>query len=140
MKAKAKSLRITPKKLNLIADLIRNKDAVEAIKILTIAPKKGAKILHKVVVSAVANAKNNFKQNEDNLYIKDISISKAATFKRWLPASRGRMQPILKKNAHATITLGVREKSAKPADIKKEKPKKKATTPKETLNKEPIAS
>ncbi|MBU0667576.1 50S ribosomal protein L22 [Patescibacteria group bacterium] len=124
MKAKAQSLRITPKKLNLIADLIRNKDAMEAMKILNIAPKKGANILHKVVGSAIANAKNNFKQDENSLYIKEILVGKAATFKRWLPASRGRMQPILKRNAHVTITLGVKEKAVKATPVKEEKPKK----------------
>lgn len=127
MKATAQSLRITPKKINLIADLVRNKDAVEAMGILNFAPKKGAKILHKVVGSAIANAKNNFKQDENSLYIKEIVIGKATTFKRWLPASRGRMQPILKRNAHVAVILGVKEKAAKTAPAKETKPKKTST-------------
>ena len=65
MKAKAKLLRITPKKLNLIAELVRNKSANEAIEILEFAPKKGAKLLNKVIASAVANAKNNFNENNE---------------------------------------------------------------------------
>ncbi|MEZ4087252.1 MAG: uL22 family ribosomal protein [Candidatus Gracilibacteria bacterium] len=84
MKATAKSLRITPKKLNLIADLIRNKDAVEAMEILDFLPKKGAKVLNKVVTSAVANAKTNFKQDESSLYIKRSCCIKGTSFKRWI--------------------------------------------------------
>mgnify|MGYP001313643949 CR=1 FL=1 len=117
MKATAKSLRITPKKLNLIADLIRNKDAVEAMEILDFLPKKGAKVLNKVVTSAVANAKTNFKQDESSLYIKEVVVSKGTSFKRWIPGSRGRANPRVKRNAHVTVTVAVKE--AAPA--KKEK-------------------
>lgn len=117
MKATAKSLRITPKKLNLIADLIRQKDAVEAMEILDFLPKKGAKILNKVVSSAVANAKTNFKQDEASLYIKEVVVSKGTSFKRWIPGSRGRANPRVKRNAHVTVTVAVKETSA---------PKKKA--------------
>ena len=124
MKATAKTLRITPKKLNLIADLVRNKSAVEAMEILSFAPKKGAKLLNKVVSSAVANAKTNFKQDENSLYIKEVLVSKAPTFKRWLPASRGRTQPVLKRNAHVTVTVAVREEAPKKTTKKKATPKK----------------
>lgn len=128
MKASARTLRITPKKLNLIADLVRNKDALEAMEILQFAPKKGAKLLNKVVASAVANATNNFKQDEKSLYIKEIVVSKAPVYKRWLPASRGRVQPILKRNAHVTVTVAVKETTAP-------KPKKKAATKKASTTK-----
>lgn len=126
MKATAKTVRITPKKLNLIADLIRNKSAVEAMEILNFAPKKGAQLLNKVVASAVANAKTNFKQDENSLYIKEVIVTKASTFKRWLPASRGRTQPILKRNAHVTVTVAVREETPKKT-TKKATPKKAVT-------------
>lgn len=126
MKATAKTLRITPKKLNLIAELVRNKSAVEAMEILNFVPKKGAKILNKVVASAVANAKNNFKQDENSLYIKEIVVSKAPTYKRWLPASRGRTSPILKRNAHVSITIAVREDAPKKTTAKKATAKKAA--------------
>lgn len=114
MKAVARTLRITPKKLNLIAQLVRGKNATESVQKLKYAPKKGAKVLSKVLQSAIANAKTNFKQDEKSLFIKEITITKATTYKRWVPASRGRMHPILKRNAHMTITLGVNEDSTKP--------------------------
>ncbi len=109
MKAIARALRITPKKLNLIALMVRNKDAKDALEILKYTPKKSAKILLKVLKSAISNAENNFKQDIDSLYVKEVVVGKATTFKRWLPASRGRAQPILKRNAHVTVTIGVRE-------------------------------
>lgn len=107
MKAITRSLRISPRKLNLIAALIRNKKALEALDILRFTPKKSAKILHKTLKSAIANAENNFKQDANSLYIKEIVITKAATIKRNIPISRGRVNPILKRNAHLMISVGI---------------------------------
>ena len=73
MKAIGRSLRITSKKINLIADLVRKKDTKEALDILKFTPKKGARILRKIVQSAVANAENNFKQQASTLFIKKLS-------------------------------------------------------------------
>ena len=109
MKAVVKSVRISPKKLNLLAELIRNKNANEAMEILELLPKKGAKILHKTVKSAMANATNNFKQEAGSLMIKEVLVSKAPTYKRWIPASRGRAMPILKRNSYLSVTIGVKE-------------------------------
>jgi len=121
MKVVAKSLRISPKKLNLVAELIRGRKALEAMEMLTYTPKKGAKLLHKAVKSAVANATNNFKQEANNLVIKEVVVTKAQTFKRWVPISRGRVHPILKRNSHLSITVGVQE-----AEVKETKTTKKA--------------
>jgi len=109
MKASAKQLRITPRKINLIADLIRNKDVNEALVILRFTPKKGAKLLYKIVKSAVANAENNFKQDKNSLFVKEIVVGKATTLKRSVPISKGRVHPILKRSAHVLVTIGVRE-------------------------------
>lgn len=132
MKAVVKSIRISPKKLNLLAHLVRGQNAGKALRTLELTPKKGAKILHKAVKSAVANATNNFKQDVENLVIQEILVSKAPTFKRWLPASKGRMSPILKRNSHLTIKIGVNDQeetkkktvtkeTAEKAIVKKEK-------------------
>jgi len=129
MKAIGRSLRITSKKLNLIADLIRRKDAQEALDILKFTPKKGARILRKIVFSAVSNAENNFKQEKKTLFVKEIIVTQAATLKRSVPISRGRMHPILKRNAHATVLLGVREETE---ESKKAKTEEAAKTPKKT--------
>lgn len=143
MKATARTLRITPKKLNLIADLVRNKDAVEALQILKFAPKKGAKLLNKVLSSAVANATNNFKQDEKSLYIKEILVGKAPSYKRWLPVSRGRVHPIIKRNAHITITIGVKEGASEktaPQKTAKSKPAAKKTAAPKPAAKAPKAA
>lgn len=133
MKAISRSIRITPKKLNLIAGMVREKNAAEAMSILSLTPKKGAKILHKTLKSAVANAETNFKQDLDALYIKEIVVTKGPVMKRFLPASRGRSQPILKRNAHLTINLGIKEGfEKKEKEKKEEKGEKKTTTAKKT--------
>jgi len=111
MKASAKQLRITPRKLNLIAKMIRNRDAEEAMDILRFTPKKGAKILYKVLKSAIANAENNFKQERNLLYIKEAVVNKGITLKRSVPISKGRVHPILKRNAHVRITVGIKEET-----------------------------
>ena len=120
MKSVTRSIRISPQKLNLIAKLIRKKSADNALEILEFVPKKGAKILHKALKSAVANATNNFKQDASSLYIKEITVNKAPTFKRWIPASRGRVNPILKRNSHLTITVAVKEETQEKPEAKKE--------------------
>ena len=109
MKAIARHIRISPKKANLVAGLVRLKAAKEALSILKFTPKKAAKILYKVVKSAVSNAENNFKQKLDDLMIKEIIVTEGATLKRSVPISRGRMHPILKRNSHITVIVGLTE-------------------------------
>jgi large subunit ribosomal protein L22 len=133
MKATAKQLRITPRKINLIAELVRGTDVNEALAILRFTPKKGAKMLYKIVKSAVANAENNFKQDKDSLYVKEVVVGKAVTLKRSVPISRGRVHPILKRSSHVHVMIGVRDegktkspKAAKAAAGKTETPAKEA--------------
>jgi len=109
MKSTARSLRISPRKMNLIAALVRTKDTQEALDILKFTPKKGAKILYKAVHSAVKNAENNFKQEQDSLYVKEIIVTKGVTLKRSVPISKGRMHPILKRGSHVQVVLSVKE-------------------------------
>ena len=136
MKAIIKTIRISPKKLNLIASLVRNKDVQEAMDILKFTQKKGALPLGKAIKSAVANAENNFKQKKETLYIKEIIVNKGPTYKRSVPISRGRVHPILKRNAHLTVTIGVKEvvKEEVKKSIKEEKKVK--TTENKPVNKE----
>lgn len=121
MKSVLRQARISPRKANLAAGLVRGKDVKEALDILNFTSKKGAKMIYKVVKSATSNAQNNFKQNLDNLYIKEIIVNEGMTYKRSMPVSRGRSHPILKRNAHITVKIDVKAetpKSTKP--IKKE--------------------
>ncbi len=117
MKAIARSIRITPKKANLIAGMVRTRTVDEALEILKYTPKKAAQILYKVVDSAQANAVNNFKQEKKNLFIKEIIVTKGPTLKRRVPISRGRVHPIDKRCSHITVLLGIGETKAekKPA-------------------------
>lgn len=113
MKASLRNTRISPKKLNVVAELVRGQNALYAEKFLSFTPKKGAKILQKVIASAVANANNNFKQNTEDLVVKEVVISKAFTLKRFIAGSRGRARPILKRASHLHVTLEVKPKVAK---------------------------
>lgn len=122
MQAVLRQTRISPKKANLIAGLVRGKNVNEALNLLKFTPKKGAAILAKVIKSAAANATNNFKQDKSALYIKEIIVTEGATYKRSMPASRGRTHPILKRNSHITVKVDVKiseDKKKKPA-VKKE--------------------
>lgn len=108
MKAELRRIRISPKKANLIAGMVRNKKVNEALALLKFMPKKGAKIIYKVIHSAAYNAKNNFKQNINDLYITKLLVTKGPTYKRSIPISRGRMHPILKRTSHITVEVGVK--------------------------------
>lgn len=112
MKAIARTLRIAPKKIGLIAGLVRNKNAVEALNILKFTPKKGAHLLYKIVHSAMANAENNFKQERGTLFIREIVVTEGAKLKRSVPVSRGRMNPILKRTSHVTVSLVVKDEAS----------------------------
>jgi len=105
MKSILRQVRISPKKANLIAQLVRNMKAEEALLTLKFTNKKAAPILKKLIESAVANAVNNFKQNAEGLYIKEIIVTEGPTYKRRTMVSKGRAHPILKRTSHITIKL-----------------------------------
>ncbi|KKR07791.1 MAG: 50S ribosomal protein L22, large subunit ribosomal protein L22 [Candidatus Peregrinibacteria bacterium GW2011_GWE2_39_6] len=105
MIAHLRKIRISPKKANLVAGLVRRKPVNEALTVLQITPKKGAKILEKVIRSASANATNNFKQSTASLIIKEIIVTEGPTYKRFQPVSRGRSHPILKRTSHITVKV-----------------------------------
>ncbi len=108
MKAYAKNIRISPKKMRVIAEVVREKSAQEALDFLKFAPKKGAGMLYKVVASAVANAVNNDNQKVEDLYIDTLVITKGIVYKRGRPVSRGRMHPILKRTTNVRLELKVK--------------------------------
>ncbi|PID87346.1 50S ribosomal protein L22 [Candidatus Gracilibacteria bacterium] len=108
MKAYGKNLRISPKKLRVIAEVVRNKDATEALNFLKFAPKKGANLLYKILNSAMENAINNDSQKAEDLTISSLIISKGIVFKRGNPVSRGRMNRILKRTSNVKLELQVK--------------------------------
>ena len=109
--AHQKFIRQTPRKLRLIADMIRPLRIEEAIIQLKISSKRGAKVILKVLTQAKTNAINIGLKSE-TLKIHSIEISEGPTFKRWNPVSRGRAHAILKRTSHIKIIL---EGSSQPA-------------------------
>jgi large subunit ribosomal protein L22 len=126
MKAHLRKARISLKKANLVAGMVRGKKVTEALAILKFMPKKGADLLYKVVLSAASNAKNNFKQSIDDLIITRILVTKGATYRRSIPISRGRVHPIGKRTAHITVEVGYPEGFEPKTPVKAEKAPKKA--------------
>lgn len=109
-KATLSNYRQSPRKVRLIADLIRGKSAAQAINILGLLPKRGAEPMLKLVKSAVANAKEG---SAEQLYVSSIQVNQGIVFKRMMPRARGRGFPIKKKSSHITMTLSTKEKAIK---------------------------
>ena len=105
MKAHLRNIRISPKKLNLIADLVRGKNVESALTILSFTPKKGAKPMTDAIRSAQANAEHNEKADPTKLIIDSIIVNKGPVYKRSLFGGRGRMKPLSKPTAHLSIKL-----------------------------------
>ncbi len=104
-KAVAKFIRISPQKARLAADLVRGQNVEGAINTLRFMPKKGARILRKVIESAVSNASQNEAIDVDTLYIKKIYIDGGPMLKRFRPRAMGRATRILKRTSHITVVL-----------------------------------
>ena len=107
MEAKAflKGTRISPQKARLIADLVRGENAESAINNLRFMPKKAARIIRKLLESAVANASQNEAIDVDTLYVKTIFVDGGAMLKRIRPRAMGRASRILKRTSHITVVL-----------------------------------
>ncbi len=105
IKAKANYIRISPRKVRLVADMIRGKRLGEAKDVLRFTIKKSALPILKLLNSAESNAKNNFEISPDNFYISKITVDEGPKYKRWMPRSRGQASPIQKKTSHITVVL-----------------------------------
>ena len=104
-RAVAKYIRISPRKARLVADVVRGMDVETAITTLRFMPKKAARILRKVIESAVANADQNETIDVDTLYIKSIQIDGGPMLKRFRPRAMGRATRILKRTSHITVVV-----------------------------------
>jgi len=118
--AKLNNLRIAPRKVRLVANLIKGMDTQNARGQLKFLVKKSSVPVGKLLDSAIANAKNNFSLDENNLYISKITVDEGQTLKRWLPRAFGKASPLMKRTSHVTIVLS--EKN--PTAIKKKLVKK----------------
>lgn len=104
-KAIAKGVRIPARKARLVIDLIRGKDVIEADKILSNMNKEAARLIRKVLTSAVANAENNLGLDKEKLVVKEAYVNEGATMKRMRFGSRGHVDPIKKRTSHITIVV-----------------------------------
>jgi large subunit ribosomal protein L22 len=119
--AKLRFLRIGPRKVRLVADLMRGRRVEKAVTMLSVLNKRAAKPLLKLLNSAVANAQHNFSLAPATLRVSKITVDGGPALKRWMPKAHGRATPIREATSHITITL-VGEK----AEVEqKEKPKPK---------------
>ena len=107
VKVKTRYVRIAPRKMRLVADLIRGHMVGEAINTLKFTTKSGAKILYKTLMSAVANADTKGKGsiNVDTLYVKRVWIDEGPTMKRFLPRAQGRATTVRKRISHLNVIL-----------------------------------
>ena len=104
-KAYVKYVRIAPRKLRIVINLIRGKAVNEAFAILKYTPKVGSEVIEKVLRSAVANAEHNFDMNVDKLIVSSAFIDQGPTMKRIHPRSRGQAFKILKRSSHVTVVV-----------------------------------
>jgi len=105
MKATLSNYRQPPRKVRLLADYLRGKKVTDALVELKFVSKKASGPIAKLINSAVANAKNNFKKESDDLYIKTIKIDKGVVMRRFMPRARGRATPLRHRTSHINIEL-----------------------------------
>lgn len=105
IRAKLSYCGVSAQKARLVIDLVRGKPAVEALNILKFTPKIAARHVHKLLLSAVANAEENFGVSRDDLYVYKITADEAPTRKWRRFGARGRFKPILRRSSHITIVL-----------------------------------
>lgn len=127
IKAKLNNYRQSPRKVRLIANLVKGKRAEEALDILTFAGKRASLPLKNLIESAIANAKNNFNLEKETLFVKEFKVDGGAILYRRMPRARGTAYPIRKRTSHVYVELEPKEikatdkvKSKKVKTVKKE--------------------
>jgi large subunit ribosomal protein L22 len=109
IRAQLRHLTISAQKVRLVVDLVRGKNAVQAMEILRFAPQSAAMPVGKLLASAVANAEENFGVSRDDLFVAKIFADEAPTRKWRRFGARGRFKPVLRRTSHVTIVLQERE-------------------------------
>ena len=108
-KAHLKYARISPRKVKIVCDLIRGKDAQTAMAILMNTPKAASELLLKLVKSACANAENNHEMDPENLFVSEVFANPGPILKRGRPRAHGRMYRINKRTSHITVVVAEKE-------------------------------
>jgi len=104
-KAVEKYIRMSPRKIRYVVDLIKSKSIEDAIDILSFTPRRAATVVKKAIQSAMANATENHDMEEDDLFISKILVNEGPTLKRFRPRARGRATRIRKRTAHLTVYI-----------------------------------
>ena len=110
MKSYLKNYRQSPRKVRLVADIVRGKKVDVALRDLMFATKRASDPLTKLLKSAISNAKQNFNVSEDNLFVKSIQVDKGIVLKRIMPRARGTAARINKRSSHVSIILEEKKK------------------------------
>jgi large subunit ribosomal protein L22 len=109
VRAFARGIFISPQKLGLVCDKVRGMQAEQALVVLEFMPQKGAKFVHKLVTSALANAENNYDLDRDDMFIATIFAGDGPAMKRFKAGARGRYKPRKRRSSHLTVILSQRE-------------------------------
>ena len=104
-RATLSNVRISPRKVQIVLDLIRNQSTEKALATLRLTPKAASPILEKLLKSAIANADNNHSMNKNNLYVSECYVTPGPIMKRIMPRAQGRAYRILKRTSHITIVV-----------------------------------
>lgn len=119
----SKSIQVAPRKVRIVADVIRKQDVQTALTTLSFLRKRGSSVLLKTLESAIANAVNKNLPKE-GLKIERIDVSEGPAYKRFHPSTRGRIHPYKKKTSHIRIVLSSKEKPTQVQKVEKEEVKK----------------
>lgn len=125
MKATLKQYRQSPRKVRLVADLIRGKKVDRALTTLEFASKRASSPLKKLLNTAIAGAKHNFNIEKNDLFVKEITVDQGPTLHRWRPRARGRATPINKRTSHVSVVLEQLPQEKEQKESKTVKPKSK---------------
>lgn len=121
VQAIAKGVRMSPRKVGVVAALVRGRSVEDALVILDHTPRRSADPVYKVVASAKANAEHNHNLKPNTLQIVEISVSPGPRLKRFRPAARGRALPFLRRSSHIRVVVSGEERIVKtPTQAKKE--------------------
>ncbi len=104
-RAVLRNLRVAPRKMRLVVELVKGKPVQYALDLLKVTNKRGAPIIAKMITSAIANAKEKSTVDVDRLIVAEGFVDGGTSFKRWLPRAQGRATPLLKRTSHVTIKL-----------------------------------
>ncbi len=118
---KAKYIKMSPKKMRLVSNVIKGMIVTESLDQLKFIPKAATKPLIKLVNSGIAAAENDFKLKKDNLYIKNILVNEGPTLHRWQPRAFGRATPIRKRSSNITLILSELVEEKKDKKVKEKK-------------------